>query len=431
MVEDISRLISVFLVLIFVLTSSLVPEATAGSITCNKESIKICYSKLGNSSYLLQPIPYATNAELTNFCKRFESFSICYTPVRSKCLNELPLMTVALLEGDYASHGFQCREGAEDYAKSKKCFSNSHLQKDSRQCTTTLNKQLASAFNESDSSIRIDKLCVAGNIYIGCINNYVDVFCKDDKTASKWIQTFNTKSLHPLFSAFVCPGFESTTTPNDDTDSPRVSIMIGVLVGLFCIVIIIALVLLLFFLVKNKYHRNITCLNSLIERFRNKPPPYLPRNNDLPMTNTSKRGASTEQNSNDNALQINEDVNQDTNQSYVERYVNDISEHTFSSLSHLPYKSSMSSLFANKSPSSSHDSPDKNTYKSTHSQSGFKGRCSEVSVRNMASEVSRDSAVSCTSTPSSHFEPPTNNPFSKVLSISNSDLDDFREQDYY
>ena len=202
---------------------------------------------------------------------------------------------------------------------------------------------------------------------------------------------------------------------------PTSTIILGVFLALFCAVVIVVMVFLVCFCVKHKYYRALPCFGCLLKRFRNQPPPYLPPNNSLPCAQSCKESCSSvfnlarnsqlddsyfhEGNSEQQQQQQHQQQQQQQNHQqqqqpqqqpkYIEEYVNKVF----------------------------HENLNKGA------QADMKHRLSEPSCKTATTGVNKDSETSCTSTPSTHFEPPICNPFTRSLSISNSNLDGLTEQD--
>ena len=152
---------------------------------------------------------------------------------------------------------------------------------------------------------------------------------------------------------------------------------------------------------KNKYYQSISCLDSLAKRFRNYPPPYLPSSSELPRASDINEDLSKFSFTNPNQLDqtyFHEEVsvNYGTN-SYTEEYVNKIIQNKIPKPSDIP-------------------------------SSAFKHKVSDAGGKSNITVFSKDSGASCISTPSTYFEPPTFNPFTRSLSTSNSNLDQVKEQ---
>ncbi|ESO13100.1 hypothetical protein HELRODRAFT_188104 [Helobdella robusta] len=246
------------------------------SALCSPENLLRCLAYFPlNSTLLTSAVPYATPDELDQFCGRFEYFVKCYNSIRSQCFDSIPLIKLVVYDGQRDSLQYLCVDGRNDYLSNQACFGDPGLQNECQTCKKSLVSQIEKAGQIEDRINRTNKYCQAGELYLGCVNNNLKIICSEK--AANWIMEFNKRTLKPLFSAIMCPGWEFTTTKTETANS-RLDIILGVCLTFFCLIILILMVVAIVYCLKTKSY---VYLYFFVWHFKQRdratnPPPYLP-----------------------------------------------------------------------------------------------------------------------------------------------------------
>lgn len=246
-------------------------------ISCNQENVQRCWSYIQDSVILQYVIPCLNSSQLTSFCKNFDYFDNCFSPVRENCFNYIQFRILAIYEGHRKAFSYLCRETTDEYLKHQSCFKDNNLQMNAAICNYSMTEYIKRVPNDSDVATATDKICQAGDLFLGCIDNNLKVLCGE--AAATWMMDYNKKMLSPFFSSIPCKGWTNGASQTPSTDSSA-TITLAVCLSLICLIIIILIFILICHL-KPQLFKSLPLINRISAskifstQESSHPPPYI------------------------------------------------------------------------------------------------------------------------------------------------------------